>query len=192
MHRGNLLTRIVHSHQITPYACQSARLACVSPSRPPCRPSLLKFSSTHPTNIFHISPMRATLVPSTSQPTFGDALRVYKKRIKVDLLLHPLAVKLQPCDSPHAVISILQEQARAIDLTKLLHPTVNVIYHLSSILQEDVGLVNIGARSLGTCPVPSFLGIIPSESHFCWLRCPLLSMYFPAFPCIGPKSSNFF
>ena len=100
----------------------------------------------------------ATLGPSTFQSTFTDALRVYEKRIKIDLLLHPLAVRLKPCDSPHAVISVLQEQAvrRAIDqsLTNLLHPTINVIYALSSSLQ-GVSLVKICACLFGTCPVPS-------------------------------------
>ena len=95
--------------------------------------------------------------PSTFQSTFSlafsHALRVYKERVKIDLLLHPLAVKLQLCDSPYAVISVLQEQAGAIDqsLKKVLHPTVNAIYAFSSSLQGS-GLVNIRACSFGTCP----------------------------------------
>lgn len=36
-----------------------------------------------------------------------------------------------------------------------------------------------------------FSGIIPSESHLCWLRCPL-SECFPGLSVYGPKSSNFF
>src|SRR6267154_4494202 len=106
----------------------------------------------------------ATLGRSTFQSTFSDALLVYKKRIKIDLLLHPLAVRLQPCNSPHAVISVLQERARAINhwqlLTKSLHPTINVIYALSSSLQEGVGLVKNCACSFGTCPEHSFFQVL--------------------------------
>ena len=123
------------------------------------------------------------------QSTFSNALRVYKKRIKIDLLLHPLAVMLQPCDSPHAVISVLQEQTWVIDqsLTKLLHSTINAIYALSSSLQEDTGLVNICACSFGTRPEPSFSGIIPGQSYLCRLRCPLRSECFPGFLCTYPS-----
>lgn len=96
-------------------------------------------------------------MPSTFQSTFSDALCVYRKRTKKDPLLHPLAVRLQPCDSPDAVIKVLQEQAQAIDqsgsgneaLTKWLSPTVNVLYALSSSVQpeEGVGMVIISTRS---------------------------------------------
>jgi hypothetical protein len=127
--------------------------------------------------------MMATLGSSTFQSTFSDALRVYKKRTKIDLLLHSLAVRLQPCDSPRAVISVLQEQTRAIDqsLTNLLHPTVNVIYALSSSLQEGVVVNFCACLSEHVLHFP-FSVIIPRESHLCWLRCPL-SRCFTGFPC---------
>lgn len=117
-------------------------------------PSSFKSISTHRTNTFHISPMVTLRKSSTFQSTFSDALRVYKKRIKIDLLSHPLAVRLQPCDSPHAVITVLQKQAGAIDLT-LLQRIVDVIYALSLTL-KDVNLVNIGACSFKSYPAPSF------------------------------------
>jgi hypothetical protein len=158
------------------HACQSQLYACQSVPVGPAashahtitvqyRPvRLVAHHAFNCTNTFHVSPM-ATLGRSTFQSSFSDALRVYKKRIKIDLLLHPLAVRLQPCDSPHAVISVLREQARAIDqsLTNLLHPTVNVIYALSSSLQEGVGLVNICACSFGTCPAPSVFRYYPQR-----------------------------
>lgn len=118
--------------------------------------SLIMFH--HRTHTFHISPMARLRRSSTFQSTFSDALRVYKRRIKIDLLLHPLAARMRPCDTPHAIISVLQEQAKAVDqsLTKLLQPTVNVIYALSLSLQEGVDLVNIGACLFGTCPAPFY------------------------------------
>jgi hypothetical protein len=118
------------------------------------------------TNTFHISPM-AMPGPSTFQSTFSHALRVYKERVKIDLLLHPLAVQLQLCDSSHAVISVLQEQAGAIDqsLKKVLHPTVNAIYAFSSSLQ-GFGMVYICACSFGTCPVHSFSRYYPQRKSY--------------------------
>jgi hypothetical protein len=95
----------------------------------------------------------ASRAPSSFQFTFSKALRVYRERTRISLLLHPLAVSLQSCDSPRAVVSVLQEQTRAIrqsgsgnkTLTIWLSLTVNVLYSLSSSVQEDVGLVIIDA-----------------------------------------------
>lgn len=109
---------------------------------------------------------------------------MYKKRTRKDILLHPLATKLQTCDSPSAVISVLQEQTQVIDqsgsgsetLTKYITPTVNVLSALSSSVQEGISLVNFGACSFETYPEPFiFQGIISCESHLCWHRRPPLS-----------------
>jgi hypothetical protein len=94
--------------------------------------------------------------PSSFQSTFSHTLRAYKKRTREDLLLHPLAARLQSCHSPDAVLAVLQEQARAIDqswngeekLVTWLDPIVKVLYAISSSLGEGIGLVIIGARLL--------------------------------------------
>ena len=86
---------------------------------------------------------------SSSSPNFqlifNNALRAYEKNTKSDLLAHPLAAQLQACDSPSAILLVLQEQARELNesekLTKWLDPTVNVLYALSGALGEGVGLV---------------------------------------------------
>ncbi|KAF8487233.1 hypothetical protein DFH94DRAFT_678273 [Russula ochroleuca] len=92
--------------------------------------------------------------PSSSfESTFGHSLHEYKKRTGNDLFSHPLAFRLQTCESPRAIISVLQEQVRAIDqsgsgdesLTKWLSPTVNFLVALSAI-QQDVGLVIAPAK----------------------------------------------
>ena len=78
-----------------------------------------------------------------------NALDVYKKRTKKDLLAHPLFTELQSCNSPSAIIAALQqqlqgpEQSRRSDdrWTRWLDPTVNVLYTLSGILGEGVSLV---------------------------------------------------
>jgi hypothetical protein len=92
--------------------------------------------------------------PSDFQSTFSLAVNAYKKRTRGDLILHPLATRLQSCDSPDAILAVLQEQARAVDqswntdekLAMWLDPIVNVLYVLSSSLGEAVGLVIIRAH----------------------------------------------
>ena len=80
-----------------------------------------------------------------------NALESYKKRTKKDLLAHPLASQLQACDSPAAIIAVLQQQVQELDQSrssddrwsKWLGPTVNILYSLSETLGEGVGLVSL-------------------------------------------------
>ncbi|KAI9433096.1 hypothetical protein BJY52DRAFT_1218810 [Lactarius psammicola] len=81
-------------------------------------------------------------VPSTStsstdfQTIFRAALEAYKQQTKKDIASHPLAVQLQSCDSPSAILTVLQAQVQAFHqsqsadekLTKWLDPTVNVLH----------------------------------------------------------------
>ncbi|KAH9984699.1 hypothetical protein BJV77DRAFT_165617 [Russula vinacea] len=91
--------------------------------------------------------------PLNFQSTFRNALCAYKKRTGQDLLLHPLAARLQSCNSPDAIISVLQEQAQAVDqfcsgdekLSTSFGRTIGVLYFLSSNV-GDVGLVSSPAK----------------------------------------------
>jgi hypothetical protein len=85
---------------------------------------------------------------SNFQLIINNALDAYKKRTKDDLLAHPLASQLQACDSPDAILAVLQQQVQGIDQsrsgdrwTKWLDPTVNVLFAFSSTLGAGVGLV---------------------------------------------------
>ena len=86
---------------------------------------------------------------SNFQLIINNALDNYKKRTKNDLLAHPLAAQLQSCNSPGAILAILQQQVQELDhsrsnderWSKWLEPTVDVLYALSSSLGEGVGLV---------------------------------------------------
>jgi hypothetical protein len=96
-----------------------------------------------------------TQVPSTStsstnfETILTAALEEYKKKTKNDIASHPLAAQLKSCDSPGAILAVLQAQVQASDksqstdekLTKWLDPTVNVVYAFSAILGDAVGLV---------------------------------------------------
>jgi hypothetical protein len=88
---------------------------------------------------------------SSFDSVFNSALHAYKERTKLDLTTHPLLSRIQTCDSPEAVLTILREQIFALDqsqgvderITNWLVPTVNVLYAFSVTLGEGVGLVSI-------------------------------------------------
>ena len=87
---------------------------------------------------------------SNFQLVITNALKEYEKRTKQDLLAHPLASQLQVCDSPTAILNVLQQQIQGVDQrhgddrwTKWLDPTVNILYTLCDTLGEGVGLVSV-------------------------------------------------
>jgi hypothetical protein len=90
-----------------------------------------------------------TTSSSNFQLIFNNALKEYEKRTKNDLLAHPLAAQLQACDSPSAVLAVLQLQVQGLDQsqssndrwTRWLDPTVDVLYAFSGTLGEGVSLV---------------------------------------------------
>ncbi|KAH9055869.1 hypothetical protein EDB83DRAFT_1091321 [Lactarius deliciosus] len=99
----------------------------------------------------------STSTPSTNFGTiFGAALEGYNKQTKKDIISHPLAVQLQSCDSPSAILAVLRAQVQAFDqsqiahekLTKWLDPTVNVLYAFSATLSEGVGLTFPPAKAI--------------------------------------------
>src|SRR6266567_3992039 len=73
---------------------------------------------------------------SNFQLIINNALEAYKKRTKNDLLAHPLAVKLQSCKTPSAILAVLQQQIQGLSSddrwTRWLDPTVNVLFALSA------------------------------------------------------------
>ncbi|KAI0279592.1 hypothetical protein BGY98DRAFT_1175995, partial [Russula aff. rugulosa BPL654] len=83
---------------------------------------------------------------SNFQLIFDNALKKYKKCTKTDLLKHPLAGRLEACNSPSSILAILQEQIQELDEsqrrnTEWLEPTVNVLHTFSETLGEGVGSV---------------------------------------------------
>jgi hypothetical protein len=92
---------------------------------------------------------------STSQSNFASIFNVasekYKRKTKQDLTKHPLLPRLQSCDSPEAILTVLREQSPEFNrsqnggdgLTNWVTPTVNVLYSFSATLGGVVGLVNI-------------------------------------------------
>ena len=87
---------------------------------------------------------------SNFQQLINNALKAYKKRTKRDLLLHSLASQLEDCNSPAAILAVLEQQVQGLDQsrnsddrwTKWLGPTINVLCALSDTLGEGVSLVS--------------------------------------------------
>ena len=102
---------------------------------------------------------------STSHSNFSSildaALENYKRRTKTDLATHPLLTSLESCDSPEAILNILQEQIPESSqprngddgLTKWVTPTVNVMFAFSAAIGQGVGLVSFTIRSHGEFPL---------------------------------------
>ena len=113
------------------------------------RSPFMSHTHTHPTT------SSSSNKASDFQLIINNALDAYKKRTKKDLLAHPLVNELQSCNSPSAVLAVLQQQLQGLDQsrrsderwTRWLDPTVNVICALSETLGEGVSLVRFKSRT---------------------------------------------
>jgi hypothetical protein len=112
---------------------------------------------------------------SNFQSIFTASLQTYDNKTKNKLLDHPLAARLQSCDSPNAILSVLQDLVQQFDqrrtsderLNNWLNPTVNVLYTFSATLSEGVGLVSPNSLSLcDLCSDHHPLGIPPAKVIF--------------------------
>ena len=121
-------------------------------------------------------------VPSTSRPSeshsnfasiFNASLETYNRKTKQDLASHPLLPRLQSCDSPEAILTVLRERTPEFnqsqnsndELTKWVTPTVNVLYSFSATLGGVVGLVNIGIFPYDIVKSDIFLSGISTSKH---------------------------
>jgi hypothetical protein len=106
-------------------------------------------SALSPSSLPFMSHAQPGSSSSNFQLVINNALDKYKKRTKNDLIIHPLAAQLQSCNSPTAILAVLQQQVQGLDQSRStderwsrwLDPTVSVIYALSSTLAAGVGLV---------------------------------------------------
>jgi hypothetical protein len=155
----------------------------------PQSPSLTRTNFFAFTSMSHTHPTAASSSSPNFQLIINNALDTYKKRTRRDLRTHPLAVQLQTCGSPTAILDVLQEQVQALDQsrgtderwTKWLDPTINVMYTFSNILGAGVSLVCLTTRS--------FLRSAPSYLHGRYFHLlasslPELGSYFQCvYPC---------
>jgi hypothetical protein len=119
----------------------------------------------------------ASLSSSNFQSIFDASLQSYNNKTKNKLLDHPLATQLQSCDSPNAILSVLQDLIQQFDqrrtsderLKNWLNPTVNVLFTFSATLGDGVGLVSLSPLFLYNLYSDRHLLEIPShKSDICW------------------------
>ena len=146
--------------------------------------ALTFMSHTHPTAASSSSSSSSANI----QLILDNALDTYKNRTKKDLRTHPLRVQLEACDSPGAILAVLQEQLQGLDQsrrtderwTKWLDPTINVVYTLSNALGTGVSLV-----CLTTCTC-----LRSAPSYLCGRHSPLRALFLPelapSFQCVYP------
>ena len=117
-----------------------------------------------------------TASSSNFNAIFEKALKAYTKKTKQDLTTNPLATQLQECNSPEAIVTILQDQIDQFRqsqngderLQKWLSPTVNLLYAFSATLGQGVGLVNIN-QSVCVLRANFYSAGFPScPNYFCW------------------------
>jgi len=92
------------------------------------------------------------------QPLFEPALRAYEKKAGVSLTQHPLAIKLQNCDTLGAITGLLLDQVRAFGglqgsdkIIKSIKTTVSMLFKLVR-QQELVACVTSLTVFLQTLP----------------------------------------
>lgn len=113
---------------------------------------------------------------------FDKALNAYKNKTRQNIKAHYLFTQLATCDSPTALLAVLQVQVDQFNqsrgtnerLKRWLGPTINVLYAFSATLGEGVGLVRVGLSVEGSHSDADTAGIFTRKSYFCWLRCPPL------------------
>ena len=93
--------------------------------------------------------------PSTSnsfpnfENIFKDTLKEYKKRTKKDIAAHSLAAEIKSCDSPKAVLTVLETQVQTFGPSssanetwkRSLDPTITVLYAFSGFVRIVAGPV---------------------------------------------------
>jgi hypothetical protein len=110
---------------------------------------LLPTSYKHNTMSQSVPTAPSSSSSSNFQSIFNAAVEAYEKTTKNKLLTHPLASQIQACDTPTAIISVLQDLVQQFDqsrsrnegLRSWLDPTVNVLFAFSATLGQGVGLV---------------------------------------------------
>ena len=116
---------------------------------------------------------------SNFRSIFDTALTQYKKKTKNDLIAHRLTAQLENCNSPSAILAVLDEQYRVQQFIQSqsgdggskqwLTATANVLYAFSAAIGEGVGLVTFqDVKSSSGFLMHILTGVLSRESDFCW------------------------
>ena len=148
-HRSPILETIMSAGVHSPYRSQVSQHQNTRRAAPSlCYPLTCSFASNNNMSQAHAI---ASSSSSNFQSVFNAALEAYEKKTKCKLISHPLAAQLQSCDSPIAILSVLEgivhqfDHRRSSDekLTNWLNPTVNVLHAFSDFIGQGVGIVSL-------------------------------------------------
>ena len=126
-----------------------------------------------------------------------DAFDDYAKQVGEDLTKNPLADALRACDSPHAVLELLQEKAHSFKeyregnhkLIGCLKPVVQVVQGFSGIIGEAISFVSQIRRFLVVASIFPYLPLGAVSTCECDLRQRECSPH-SAYPYIRHQSSS--
>jgi hypothetical protein len=127
------------------------------------------------------------------QPILEKALNEYKKKTKKDLITDPLAEEIRSCDSPEAILAILEGKANELNqsqssderLAKWLTPTVNVLNALSATFGQGVGTVSPSMLPYHNCPNDIFQIFPPTQIIFSGINILLVVSFLAKFCSVG-------
>ena len=130
---------------------------------------------------------------SNFQSVFNAALEAYEKKTKRNLLADSLTAQFQTCDSPTAILSVLEGLIQQSDLcrsdqrlTNWLKPVIHVLYaFFDTLTTQGVSLI----RFICYLPSPRVSDLIdrhPSGIHIC--KCDLFGYWHPSFGEHHPRS----
>jgi hypothetical protein len=103
--------------------------------------------------MYHTPVPTASDSSSNFRSIFDAALNNYKRKTKTDLLAHQLTAQFEDCDSPTAILDLLnrqynvqhfiQSQNNGGGSKRWLNTTVTVLYASSRALGQGIGMVNL-------------------------------------------------
>lgn len=112
--------------------------------------------------------------PSNPSIIFDAALKAYERRTGRNLIAYPLTTQQQACDSPEAMLTILQSQATHFGsswvgnerLRTWLGPVVNVMYAFSATLGRGISPVTINPTFGHLTLTPILQRVTPTKAFF--------------------------
>ena len=100
--------------------------------------------------------MAQQVEPDRLQALFEPALRAYEKKSGVSLEQHPLAIKLQSCDTVEAITGVFQDQAQAFrdfqgsdKIMVSIKTTVSILSNISSAAPLSDAFDIVSQKGLG-------------------------------------------
>jgi len=121
------------------------------------------------------------------QALFEPALQAYEKKTGVSLAQHPLAIKLQSCDTVEAITGFLQDQAQAFRHFQGSDKVMESIKMIVSILSKIAAVNAFGlVRQEGLVTCLASLTFIYRQSHLRRRYCLVSPSYLTYVPFSRP------